>query len=108
MQRNLQPRTMPIVLLAATLAMPTSSAWAAPNPCHPALAAPQTCTLMTEEECTAHLHRLETLANGPDRTRYLNEHLALIKERESACSCSLLQSAKTVIYPRVQQSMLKL
>ena len=113
MQRNIQPRTKLLALMAlmaTTLALPMVSAWAATKPCHAILAdqQAQTCTLMTEAECTAHLHKLETLTDGPERTRYLAEHHALIKDRESACSCSVLQNAKTVTYPSVRQSLSKL
>ena len=111
MKNNAQRPAVLLALLVATLFFsPVDSAVAAAKSDIAQLAfeKAQTCTLLTDDECTAHERKLEILTDTSERTRYLAEHIALIKERESACNCRLMQTAKTVTYPRVRQSMLNL
>ena len=57
--------------------------------------------LMTERECAHFQATLAGLPKGHARDRFLADHLALMHERESVCSCSRFQNE--VLYPNVHQ-----
>ncbi len=61
--------------------------------------------LMTEQECGQHKTVLAQLTPGPERERYLAEHLATKLEREAACSCNRKVLANT-FRPVRRQAML--
>ena len=62
--------------------------------CHP---------LMMERECATFHATLASLPIGKTRDQFLAGHFALIRERESACSCNRHSIDTTTINPRVVQ-----
>jgi len=68
------------------------------------LAATPAChRLMTEKECTVFTATLSTLPKGQARARWLEEHHALMRERETACRYSRPGGDVVIYYPHVNQ-----
>jgi hypothetical protein len=64
------------------------------SPCH---------SLMTDKECLAFRSTLASLPKGKTRDRFMAEHTALMRERETLCSCNRANADTVILYPRVKQ-----
>ena len=60
-------------------------------------------SLMTEKECATFRSTLATLPTGKIRDQFLNEHVALMREREILCSCNRANADTVIFYPQVKQ-----
>jgi hypothetical protein len=49
---------------------------------------PECAPMLTANECRAHQAILARLPEGDERSLYMTQHIALLKERVSLCECS--------------------
>ena len=90
-----------LVLMTAivTLSSASITGTAAPagsqtdNACH---------VLMTDMECAAYQLALSTAPSGAAFQRLVDEYRAIVRDRESSCSCNRLEMNE-VLYPHVTQ-----
>jgi hypothetical protein len=49
--------------------------------------------MLTDSECRVHQQRVALLPEGQERQQYLDQYVALIEDRISACGCARGQNA---------------